>query len=71
MAPKSGRKTGFKIDPSLLNCHQDKVFFFAVGLQHLLGKGKIQEVLEAAGYSVQRVSPEEKERDSLRESGEL
>ena len=56
---------------TLVTENQDEVFFFAVGLQHLLGKGKIQEVLENAGYSVQKVSPQEKEMDSLRESGEL
>ena len=35
--------------------NDEKVFFFSAGVQHLLGEGKIQEALEAAGYGIQRV----------------
>ena len=49
--------------------NNEKVFFFAAGVQHLLGEGKIQDALEAAGYEIEGVDKGAKE--SARKSDEL
>ena len=36
---------------------KDKSFFFAIGVHHLIGAGKIQEHLSAAGFIVSRILP--------------
>lgn len=50
----------------------EKVFFFAAGVQHLLGEEKIQDALEAAGYAIKRVGGEGDAKESAaRKSDEL
>ena len=55
--------------------NNEKVFFFSAGVQHLLGEGKIQEALEAAGYGIQRVGGDgegdEAKGSTARKSDEL
>ena len=50
--------------------NNEKVFFFAAGVQHLLGEGKIQDALEAAAYEIERVD-KGAAKESARKSDEL
>ena len=67
MRKRNERMAGRIVD--LTSSEKKKVFFFAVGVQHMLGEGKIQDALEAAGYEIERVAKGAKE--SARKSDEL